>query len=385
MPHKKLFSKITALNNLTIAYKNAIKQKRFQKSILSFEKNLGSNLLRVQKQLRNKTYRHGSYNFFTIYEPKKREISAAPFKDRIVHHAVYQILEPIYDNNFIYDSYACRKGKGTHAAVKRLKKFLQSHYDKTDQTYALKCDVSKCFPSINHQILIKILQKTIKEQKLMWLLEEIISSYESDDRYNHLFASDSHFIQDRPRGIPIGNLTSQLFMNVYLNELDQFMKHNLRAQYYLRYVDDFIILHSSKPYLHQLTEKIRNFLSDELFLTLHPKKVRVFPVEQGVDFLGYVVFKNHIRLRSTNVKKFKKRLKKFKKQFRLGQISKDKIKASITSWLAHAQQADTYNLRKSIFGQPLRAEDQDKIEKFINSWRDREPSGQLHLFSFPEK
>ena len=381
--YKNLFGKIIEIKNLMNAYRNAAKQKRFEKAILRFDEHLAQNLLCLQKELSNKTYKHGNYKFFTLYDPKEREISAAPFRDRIVHHAVCQILEPIFDRKFIYDSYACRQTKGSHRAVKRLQKFLiKIGYREKKKIYALKCDISKCFPSINHEILIKILKKKIKDKDTIWLLKEIISSYESGDKYNELFPVNSHFRTKRPRGIPIGNLTSQLFVNIYLNELDQYLKHQLKVKYYVRYVDDFVVLSRDKRYLHQLAEKIRTFLYDKLYLTLHPKKIRVFPVHLGIDFLGYVVFKDHILLRSKNVKAFRKRLRKFRKLYLTGKLDKQKIKESITSWLAHAEHADTYYLRKAIFGKPLTPKDQKEIEEFISSWKKREhkPFGQLRLF-----
>ena len=388
--YKNLFGEIIKTENLIRAYKGAAEQKRFEKVILRFDKHLAQNLLCLQKELFNKTYKHGDYKFFTLYDPKEREISAAPFQDRIVHHAVCQILEPIFDKKFIYDSFACRKIKGSHRAVKRLQKFLRKLSFKLESereesislVYALKCDISKCFPSINHEILIKILEKKVKDKDTIWLLKEIINSCESGDKYNYLFPANSHFRTSRPRGIPIGNLTSQLFVNIYLNELDQYLKHQLKVKYYVRYVDDFIILSQNKKYLHQLTEKIRAFLYNELYLTLHPKKVRVFPVRQGIDFLGYVIFKDHILLRSKNVKSFRKRLRKFQKLYQTGKIKEQKIRESITSWLAHAEQADTYYLRKAIFGKPLVSKDQKEIEQFIKSWGepDHKPFGQLRLF-----
>ena len=227
----------------------------------------------------------------------------------------------------------------------------------------------------------------------MWLLKEIISSYETGNEYNYLFSPDSRFRTKLPRGIPIGNLTSQLFANLYLNELDQYLKHHLKIvknsqtiygiKYYVRYVDDFVILANSKNFLNQLTEKIRIFLYDKLYLTLHPKKVSIFPVHAGIDFLGYVIFKDHIRLRSQNVKKFRKRLKRFKNVMQasnacmLGGIGclqtedknkeekEKKIQESITAWLAHAEQADTFQLRKAIFGTPLTVKNQKEIKEFI--------------------
>lgn len=387
--YKNLFHEIIIEKNLLIAFHNASIQKRFRNTVLNFEKNLAENILNLRKNLLNKTYKHGEYRHFRLFDPKEREISAAPFQDRVIHHAICQILEPIFDKKFIYDSFACRRTKGSHKAIKRLQELLRKKTRseiKTFSIYALKCDISKCFPSVNHKILLKILGKKIKDKNTMRLLKEVIGSYESDDKYNELFPPNSYFRTKRPRGIPIGNLTSQLFINIYLNELDQYLKHQLKVKYYVRYVDDFIILSKNKETLHQLAEKIKTFLYDELYLTLHPKKMRILPSHLGIDFLGYLIFKDHIQLRSYNVKTFRKRLKRFKKLYLSGKLNKEKIRQSITSWLAHAEHADTYNLRKAIFGQPLGANNQKEIIEFINSWKYslekpiHKPSGQLRLF-----
>ena len=205
-------------------------------------------------------------------------------------------------------------------------------------------------------------------------MKQIIKSYETGDEYDYLFPPNSHFCACRPRGIPIGNLTSQIFINIYLNELDQYVKHCLKIKHYVRYVDDFIILSKDKRYLQELTEKIRTFLYDKLYLTLHPKKVSIFPINQGIDFLGYVIFKEHILLRARNVKSFRKRLKKYRQLYLDSKTDKEKegkekkIMESITAWLAHAEHADTYQLRKSIFGNPLIAKNQKGIKEFIQSW-----------------
>ena len=385
--YKNLFSEIIAEKNLLIALRNASAQKRFSNTILNFEKNLAENILELLKNLSNKTYKHGAYRHFRLFDPKERKISAAPFRDRVIHHAICQIMEPIFDKKFIDDSFACRKTKGSHKAIKRLQKFLiKSKSVKPFSMYVLKCDISKCFPSINHEILLKILNKKIKDKNTTRLLKEIISSYESDNEYNKLFPPDSHFRTKLPRGIPIGNLTSQLFVNIYLNKLDQYLKHQLKIKHYVRYVDDFIILAKNKKTLRQLAEKIRTFLYNELYLTLHPKKRRIFPSHLGIDFLGYLIFRDHIRLRASNVKVFRKKLIKFKKLYSTGKISQQKIQKSITSWIAHAEHADTYNLRKAIFGKPLGAKNQKEITEFIHSWKRssgkpiHEPSGQLRLF-----
>ncbi len=378
-----MFSQFVVLNNLVEAFVGASNKKRFKRPTIRFEKNLALNLLRLQKNLQSENYHHGKYKTFKVFEPKERTISAAPFCDRIVHHAIYQILEPIFNCKFIFDSFANRNDKGTHRAIARLQDFLR----KTPaNAYCLKCDVSKCFPSLNHGILKKLLAKKIGDKKLMQVVELIINSFQSDDEFNHLFDVDSHFIKDRPRGIPIGNLTSQLFVNVYLNELDQYAKHHLKIRFYIRYVDDFVILHPDKKYLGEAKKKIEFFLREELFLELHPKKQRIFPLRQGIDFLGFVIFKDRCRLRKSNRQLFKKKLKKMRKAFLQNELTEKEVLMSITSWLAHCEHSESAYLRKGIFHELLTAGNQEGIKKFIQSWKmagkERKSSVQLPLFDF---
>ncbi len=408
--YKSLFPKIISCRNIVLAFKKASKLKGFRRSVLIFEKNLSLNLIGIVRDLTKGTYKHGKYRFFKVFEKKERQISAAPFRDRVVHHAVYQVLNPIYDRKFIFDSFANRDEKGTHRAVIRLQYFLRKndllrqgygghereslaprkHLEK-ENLYCLKCDIAKCFPSINHKKLIEIIQKTIQDQKVLWLLREIIASFETGNEFDSLFASDSPFLKFRPRGIPIGNLTSQLFINIFLNELDQYIKHKLKIRYYIRYVDDFVILSPNKKYLHQTRDRIRMFLREELLLELHPKKQSIFPVEKGIDFLGHVIFKNFTLLRKSNKEAFRKKLKKLKKGLRQKKISEEQMRRAMTSWLAHAQFSDTFRLRKKMIGFSIRAENQKTIKKIISVLKEdfqrqaRESSVQLGLFDIPEK
>jgi retron-type reverse transcriptase len=356
-----LYPKIIQPENLLKAFEQACYEKRYRADVLIFKQNLGMNILALRQSLLNKTYQPGKYHFFQVYDPKFRQIAAAPFIDRIVHHAVCRIIEPIFDSKFIYDTLACRREKGTHHGVKRLQKFLR----KQGTNYALKCDISKYFSSINHQILINILVKTIPDQDTLWLLEKIISSYESGNEYNELFPENSYYRTKKPRGIPIGNLTSQLFANVYLNKFDQFVKEKLKAKYYLRYVDDFLILGQDKQYLGNLIPPLKEFLKEKLYLTLHPKKIRIYPVEIGVDFLGFIIFKDFKLVRARNIRKFRKRLKRFQKLLIAEKITEKRVCVSITCWLAHAEHGDSYRLRKSIFGAPLTAKNQKGIAEFV--------------------
>lgn len=323
--HKNLFQEVCKYENLYNAYLKARRCKNDVAEVLKFTYNLERELLKLQHELRKQTYRTGEYRHFIIFEPKERKISALPFRDRIVHHAICNIIEPIFEKCFIYDSYACREGKGTHAGANRIQKFIRkvgSDY------YVLKFDVSKYFPSVDHEILKQIIRRKIADRKLLGLLDSIIDSAE--------------------KGIPIGNLTSQLFANIYLNKLDEYIKYELKIKYYIRYMDDFVILHESKQYLHKTKEEIRLFLAS-MRLTLHPKKVNVFPLTLGVDFLGYRIFNNHRLVRKSTVKRFLKNVKRKIKKYDSGIINFDKLMESFNSWEAYMSHGNSCNLKKSLY------------------------------------
>ncbi len=327
--YKNLFEKICSFENLHLAYLKARKCKRYRNNVLQFSYNLERNLLILQSKLLNQSYQHGSYCSFVICDSKKRQIKAPPFPDRVVHHALCNIIEPLFDKSFIYDSFACRKSKGTHKGIKRLEKFLKSlninlqkkEYSDFSSIYCLKCDISKYFDSIDQKILFGLLKKRISEVRSLQLIKIIIESNN----------------KETGTGIPIGNLTSQLFANIYLNELDQFIKHKLRIKYYIRYMDDFLILNKDKKQLFQIKEKIKQFLENKLKLKLHPKKANIFPLNnKGIDFLGYQIFGTHRLLRKSTVKRF---IKKTKPYHRF---------QSLRSWTAYARFANSWGLRKKL-------------------------------------
>ena len=338
---KNLFDKICSFENLHLAYLKARKCKRYRSEILKFSYNLEENLLKLQEELINQTYQHGGYREFIVCDSKKRKIKAAPFRDRVVHHALCNIIEPIFDRGFIYDTYACRENKGTHRAIKRLEKFIKSVNStlreremnlRAPKIYCLQCDVSKYFDSIDHQILFSLLRKKIADPKALWLIKIIVESSNKEPG----------------KGIPIGNLTSQLFANVYLNELDQFVKHQLRIKYYIRYMDDFLILHFNKKELHKIKNQIQMFLRDKLKLELHPKKADIFPVDRSVDFLGYRIFRNHRLLRKSSVKRFIKRVKIYRKRMENTLMTEEKFNQSLDSWLAYARFGNSWRLRQNL-------------------------------------
>lgn len=334
--YKNLFDKICSFENLYLAYLKARKSKRYRPYVLEFSRNLEGNLLKLQYELQNQIYQHGGYREFFICDSKKRKIKAPSFRDRIIHHALCNVIDPIFDWSFIYDSYACRVQKGVHQAVKRLEYFLRSLNTKLRENkpapliFCLKCDISKYFENICHDNLFCLLKKKITDKKVLNLLKKIIDSTPGD------------------KGIPIGNLTSQLFANSYLNELDRFIKHRLRIKYYIRYMDDFLILGPDKKHLHEDKERIKAFLRDRLKLELHPKKAEIFPIDKGVDFLGYVVRGNRRLLRKSTVKRFLKKRKRYARLLREGKVSSETIRNVHNSWRGYAKFADSYKLMKKL-------------------------------------
>jgi retron-type reverse transcriptase len=339
--HKNLYPEITGFDNLLKASRKARKGKRFTYQTAMFELNLEKELLLLQRELEDQSYRHGTYRDFYVYDPKKRLISAAPFRDRVVHHALCNIIEPFFDKTFIHDSYACRKQKGTHKAIDRYTAFSRKN------TYVLKCDIQKYFQSIDHEILIDLLSRKIKCSKTLWLIREIVST-RTDHTQNKFFPGDDLFTPYyRNKGIPIGNLTSQFFANVYLNGFDHFIKQELKCRYYIRYVDDFVVFDNDKQRLQEVKKKMVEYLTG-LRLTLHRKKCRTYRVDEGVDFLGFRVFPTHRLLKKQNALHMRRKLKKMAREIRENRISPEKMRQSINSWISHAKHGDTWHLRQKI-------------------------------------
>jgi retron-type reverse transcriptase len=312
----------------------------------AFAFHLESELLKLQQELSSETYVPGPYRQFHVYESKKRLISAAPFRDRVVHHAICNVIEPIFEATFIYDSYACRVGKGTHAAVRRFREFLK------ESRYVLKCDVARYFPSIDHQILLELLGRKIADERVIQLLSVIIKHSPLEKHEPVWFPGDDLLAPLRPHGLPIGNQTSQFFANVYLNPFDHFVKEILREKYYLRYVDDFLVLGNDKTRLHEVKVAIKEFLLG-LWLRLHENKTQLFPATEGTDFLGYRIFPTHLRVRKSNVHRFKRRLKRLQSAYSSGEITLEDVENSVRSWLAHATHADSYQLRRQLMSQAV--------------------------------
>jgi RNA-directed DNA polymerase len=321
-----LFEQVYRFENLYNSYLKARRGKNDSNEVLKFTYNLEHNLITLQKQLQTQTYKTGKYRHFTIYEPKKREISALPFRDRVIHHAIYNTIEPIFEKTFINESYACRKNKGTHAGANKIQQFLKNNKN----SYALKCDIKSYFPSVNHTTLKKMIKRKISDKKLLTLLNQIIDSTETE------------------KGIPIGNLTSQLFANIYLNKLDQFAKQELKAKKYVRYMDDFVLLHKSKTKLLKWKNQIEQLLH-QIKLEYNKRKANIFPVNKGIDFLGYKLFAFHKLIRKSTLKRFLRKIKTKIKNYLKKQISFEKLIESFTSWEAYLTHGNSYALKKSIY------------------------------------
>ncbi len=292
--------------------------------------------------LGNKTWEPGAYIDFYIHEPKKRLISAAPYFDRVIHHALINIIEPVIGKSFIFDTYACIKGKGTHKAVQRYKKLQKKN------AYVLKCDIRKYFHNIDHRILFEKVENKIKCRDTLWLVKKIIDSRHSEPEIEY-FAGDNLFTPvTRNKGIPIGNLTSQFFSNLYLNDFDHFVKEDLKAGAYIRYCDDFVVFGNSKQWLNRVKADMGEYLGS-LRLSLHKNKSRVFRVSDGVDFLGYRIFPDHMLVRKNVVKRYRRKLGEMAQDYQEGKIGLPEVNRSIQSWIGHVRHADSYRIRAELF------------------------------------
>ncbi|MDE0426804.1 MAG: reverse transcriptase/maturase family protein [Candidatus Poribacteria bacterium] len=345
--YNRLFQRICSFENLLSAARKAQRSKRFQTDVARFNFHLEKEVYRLQTELQTQTYRPGAYHEFYVYEPKLRKISAAPYRDRVVHHALCNVVEPIFERTFIYDSYACRKGKGTHKAVHRFTAFSRKN------AYVLKCDIKKYFPSIDHDILKTQFRRKIRDAGVLWLMALIVESSNPQEYVREYFQGDDLLTSlNRQRGIPIGNLTSQFFANIYLNGFDHSVKEDLKCRYYIRYVDDFVVLENDKARLHQVKAEMDTYLT-QLRLKLHPHKCQVSPVKDGTDFLGYRIFPTHRRLRASSVRRARRRLRRLVQDYEADKITWADVNHSVQSWLGHIKHADTYGLRRAIFSETV--------------------------------
>lgn len=337
-----LQEKLIAWENLMLAYGNASRGKRGRGSTAGFESMLADNLLELEEELASHSYQPGAYTSFYIHEPKKRLISAAPFRDRVVHHALCAISVPYFEKQFFPDSYANRQGKGTHRALDRCTQFARRF------PYVLQCDVRQFFPSIDHAILQGILERMLPDPSLLWLVERILASGRgvlSEEYEMVYFPGDDLFVGGRPRGLPIGNLTSQWWANCYLNPFDQFVKRELGCRGYLRYVDDFLLFGDSKRGLMVWRERIIRRM-ERFRLTIHPGSAYPRPVTEGIPFLGFQVFPDHRRLKARKGYAFRRKLRGIIRNGPQGKVS-----ASLQGWINHVRYADTFGLRRALLAE----------------------------------
>jgi RNA-directed DNA polymerase len=329
---KNLFTSITAFDNVLSAARKAAKGKHENPSVLRFYSHFEENLWEIIAELRGKSLQPGSYKSFSIYKPKPRMISAAPFRDRVVHHALINIVGPILERSFVFDTFANRTGKGTHKAIERYQYYLKKY------PFALKCDIRKYFPSIDHEVLKLLIRKKIACADTLWLIDTIIDNSNEQAGYVHYFPGDTLFTpHERRKGLPIGNLTSQWFANYYLNFLDHFVKERLQCKGYLRYVDDFVLFSNTKSELWEWKRAIEEFLLD-FRLLLNEKRTELYPTTEGKCFLGQKVFRSYRLLPAVNVRRAKKRIQC------LLLAEPEIMQQSLAGWIGHARQADTRNL-----------------------------------------
>ena len=335
--YKNLYKKLCSLENLNLAFRKAKKRKTKKYYVQEFEKNLEEELNKLHNELTTLTYEPKLLKRFIIRDPKTREIHASDFRDRVVYHALVNILEPIYEKIFIYDSYASRLGKGTHKAVERFDyfkrkvarngKLIRKPNNKNSVIgYVFKADIKHYFETVDHDILLGILRRKVKDENVIQLVKKILDNFHT---------------KIKSKGMPLGNLTSQFFANVYLNELDYFVKHKLKAKYYMRYVDDFVILHNSKSQPEEWKEKINRFLKENLKLELHPDKSRIVSLSRGIDLIGFRNFYYFKLLRKRSIRKMEYKIKLFNE----GKLSYGKLVESFDGWCAYAKWANNYKLK----------------------------------------
>ena len=317
----KNFSEIASVQNLLEAWREFLPGKRGKRDVQEFQLRLMDNILALHRDLINRTYRHGGYEAFKISDPKPRDIHKAAVCDRLIHHAIYRQLYPFFDRAFAADSFSCRDEKGMHKAMNRFRKFAYAASKNHTRTcWVLKCDVKKFFANIDHAALLDILRSYIPDRKIIGLLEEVIGSFSTKPGV----------------GLPLGNLTSQLLVNIYMNEFDQFVKHNLKVEHYFRYADDFMVLSSNREWLEIILVEMRNFLANRLKLSLHPNKVSIATVASGVDVLGWVHFPDHRVLRTTT------------KRRAINRVTVDPKEQRVASYLGMLKHGNAWGIKNAI-------------------------------------
>lgn len=327
---KKCYDKKLTFPKLIEAHERAKVRKTDKVELMKFEIDLETNIMNLYRQLKNGTYHMGKYLEFKVYEPKERIIKSLPYIDRVVHQwYVQEFIKPYIVPGFIQDTYACVENRGTHGAVYKMQKYMRIMKRKNDSYYVLKCDIKKYFYTIDKDILFNIMKRYIQDKKLLNLTNTLI--YSDHDKL----------------GIPIGNYTSQFFANIYLNELDHYVKEELHIKYYIRYMDDFILLLENKQIAKVILDKINRFVQNNLHLTLN-EKTRYYPSKMGVDFCGYVIYETHMKLRKRSVQKIKKKVKLWNNLYKNNSFDYHKFLLQYNSFKGHARHANSYHLFKRI-------------------------------------
>ncbi|MEK6809552.1 MAG: reverse transcriptase domain-containing protein [Nanoarchaeota archaeon] len=329
-----MYSQLCSYENLVLAYKKARKGKTLKPYVIEFDHKFKDNLLQLKIELLFHSYKPKPLHTFILRDPKTRKISKSHFRDRVVHHALCNVIAHLFEKEFIYDSFANRLGKGTLKAIQRFEYFQRKvSRNYTMIAFVLKADIKKYFDNVSHAVLLSIIRKKITDAKVLWLIKTILAN---------------HKTEKEGVGMPLGNLTSQFFANVFLNELDHFVKGKLRAKYYIRYVDDFTILHESPAVLNRYWKEIDLFLRNNLALELHPDKTRIIPFHKGTEFLGMKIFPHHKLLKGKNLRKFYRKLNCFYSDYDKGLVNYDTIYNSLEGWSAYANKANTYKLKKRV-------------------------------------
>ena len=342
--YKHLYPQVYDFENLYLAYRKARKGKRGRSQPAMFERVQDDELLNLQEELRAFTYKPGPYHSFHIHDPKKRLISAAPFRDRVVHHALCRVIEPIWENRFIHDTYANRVGKGTHRALDRAQAYAREY------PYVLQCDVKQFFPSIDHAILRAEFARLIREENVLWLCDRILQSgigVLSEEYEMVYFQGDDLLAANRPRGLPIGNLTSQFWANVYLNDFDQFVKRDLKCKGYIRYVDDFLLFSDDRQELSRWRKQVIGKLSESR-LRLHEERAQIFPVSTGIPFLGFRVYPDHRLLKTRKAIHFRRKWMRLLQNYTTGRVEFSTMDQVIKSWIHYVSYGNTWGLRRSM-------------------------------------
>lgn len=344
MVESPTLAQVYAWDNLWLAWRRASRGKRGRPAAAGFEYHLEDNLVALQHELQTRTYCPGAYHSFTIREPKRRLISAAPFRDRVVHHALCNVIEPLFERSFIFDSYANRVGKGTHRALDRAQAYARRF------RYVLPCDVRQFFPSIDHAVLRAILARKLRDPGVLWLVDQILASgvgVLSEEYTMVWFPGDDLLAACRPRGLPIGNLTSQFWANCYLSPFDHFVKRQLRCPGYVRYVDDLLLFGDDSGQLWEWKRALVERMA-ALRLTIHASRAQARPVTEGFPFLGFVVYPDHRRLKRRTGVAYLRRLRQLTRAYSAGDLPLVRVTASVQGWANHLRYADTLALRRSV-------------------------------------